>query len=275
VVSIATNSAANRAVTALNNNAKTENTLLQQLATGTKFVSADIDASGQAITKRIASDLQSLQQASQHDAVATSILQSASSSAGNISDILARMKSLASESESGTTTDQSRGFIQSEFDQLNQEITSIAKSTTYGTTSLLDGTGPGFTSGVAVMVGTSATDTITMKLPTLTASSLGISALNVSTVTSAALALTTLDSAINQVSSATASMGALLSRFNFSAASINTQTQSLSDAKSAVSDTDIAATQASLSSAEVQMQAAVAAQTAADSIPNNLLKLLG
>ena len=84
-----------------------------------------------------------------------------------------------------------------------------------------------------------------------------------------------LDSAIDSVSSARAEIGAQESRFNFSADSISTQTQNLQSANSAIKDVDIAAEQATLSSAEVKTQAAVSAETAANQMPQYLLKLLG
>jgi flagellin len=184
------------------------------------------------------------------------------------------MKSLASESASGTVTDSSRTYINSEFSQLTSEINSIASGTRYSSQSLLDGTSV-FASGVSVLVGSQSTDTITISLSSLTATSLGVSTLDVSTQADANTALTALDSAINTVSAARADIGAQESRFNFSADSISTQTQNLQSANSAISDVDIASEQATLSSAEVKTQAAVSAEAAANQMPQYLLKLLG
>jgi flagellin len=49
----------------------------------------------------------------------------------------------------------------------------------------------------------------------------------------------------------------------------------LQSANSAIRDVDIASEQAKLSSAEVKTQAAVSAETAANQMPQYLLKLLG
>jgi flagellin len=126
-----------------------------------------------------------------------------------------------------------------------------------------------------VMVGTSASDTITITLSSLGSTSLGVSSLNVSTQSAAVSALSALDSAINTVSAARASIGAQESRFNFASESISTQTQNLQAANSAITDVDIASEQATLSSAEVKTQAAVSAEAAANQMPQYLLKLLG
>ncbi|MGV7219210.1 flagellin [Bradyrhizobium sp. UFLA05-112] len=271
---ISTNTAANAAVRYLNINSAQETSALSKLSSGSRITSASDDAAGLAISTRISSDVTTLQQAATNASQATAILQTADGGASNISDILARMKSLASESASGTTTDSSRAYINSEFSQLTSEIDSIASGTRYSSQSLLDGTSV-FSSGVSVLVGSSSSDTITITLSSLTASSLAVSSLDVSSQSGATSALDTLDSAIDTVSAARASIGAQESRFNFSSDSISTQTQNLQSANSAIKDVDIAAEQATLSSAEVKTQAAVSAESAANQMPQYLLKLLG
>ncbi|CCE00040.1 flagellin [Bradyrhizobium sp. STM 3809] len=272
---ISTNVAANSAVRYLNINSSQETSSLSKLSSGSRITSASDDAAGLAISTRISSDITTLQQAATNASQATSILQTADGGASNISDILARMKSLASESASGTTVDSSsRSYIQSEFSQLTSEIDSIASGTRYSGTSLLDGSSS-FSTGVNVLVGSNSTDVIQIKLSSLTSTALGVSTLDVSTQTGASAALTTLDTAISSVSAARADIGAQESRFNFSADSISTQSQNLQSANSAIKDVDIASEQAKLSSAQVKTQAAVSAEAAANQIPQYLLKLLG
>ncbi|WP_407120169.1 flagellin [Bradyrhizobium sp. STM 3561] len=270
---INTNTAANAAVRYLNINSAQESSSLSKLSSGSRITSASDDAAGLAISTRISSDVTTLQQAATNASQATAILQTADGGASNISDILARMKSLASESASGTTTDSSRAYIQSEFSQLNSEIDSIATGTRYSSQSLLDGSSV-FSSGVSVLVGSDGSDTITIKLSSLTASSLAVSTLDVSTQSGATSALDALDTAIDTVSAARASIGAQESRFNFSSDSISTQTQNLQSANSAIKDVDIASEQSKLSSAEVKTQAAVSALAAANQMPQYLLSLL-
>jgi flagellin len=273
---ISTNTAANSAVMYLNINSAQESSALSKLSSGSKITQASDDAAGLAISTRISSDVTTLQQAATNASQATSILQTADGGASNISDILSRMKSLASESSSATVTDSSRAYLNSEFSQLTDEVDSIATGTRYSGQSLLDGTSVfGASGGATVMVGSSSADTISVSLSTLTSSALGISALDISTQSGATSALDTLDTAIDSVSSARATIGAEESRFNFSASSISTQSQNLQSANSAITDVDIAAEQATLSSAEVKTQAAVSAESAANQMPQYLLKLLG
>ncbi len=272
---ITTNIAANSAVRYLNINSNQETSALSKLSSGSRITSASDDAAGLAISTRISSDVTALQQAATNAAQANAILQTADGGASNISDILARMKSLASESASGTTVATSRPYIDAEFQQLTSEIDSIANGTRYSGQTLLNATSPFAGTGISVLVGSSSTDTINISLSNLTSATLLGGALDVTTPTNAGAALTALDAAINTVSSARASIGAQESRFNFSADSIQTQTQNLQAANSAIRDVDVAAEQALLSSAEVKTQAAVSAETAANQMPQYLLKLLG
>jgi flagellin len=272
---ITTNIAANSAVRYLNINSNQETSALSKLSSGSRITSASDDAAGLAISTRISSDVTALQQAATNAAQANAILQTADGGASNISDILARMKSLASESASGTTVASSRPYIDAEFQQLTSEIDSIANGTRYSGQTLLNAASPFAGAGVSVLVGSASTDTINISLSDLTSATLLGAAQNVTSPANAGTALTALDAAINTVSSARASIGAQESRFNFSADSIQTQTQNLQAANSAIRDVDVAAEQAMLSSAEVKTQAAVSAETAADQMPQYLLKLLG
>ena len=271
---ISTNAAANSAVSYLNMNSAAESAAIQKIASGSRITQASDDAAGLAISTSISSDITTLQQAATNASQATSILQTADGGAANISNILTRMKSLASESASGTVTDSSRTYIQAEFSQLSSEIDSIASGTSYSGQNLLDGTSP-FATGVNVLVGSSSADSVSVTIANLSVASLGIGSLDVSTEAGATSAMSTLATAINTVSSARATIGAQESRFNFSANSISTQTQNLQGANSAITDVDVAQEEATLSSAMVKTQAAVSAETAANQMPQYLLKLLG
>jgi flagellin len=272
---ISTNTAANAAVMYLNVNAAQESSALQKLSSGSRITQASDDAAGLAISTSISSDVTALQQAATNASQATSILQTADGGASNIGNILARMESLASEAASGTVTDTSRSYIQSEFSQLTNEIDSIAGSTTYSGQTLINGGTSAFASGIAVLVGAQASDTITISLASLNSTALSVSGLTITTISQASAALSTLTNAIASVSAARANIGALESRFNFSASDISTQTQNLQAANSAITDVDVASEEATLSSAEVKTQAAVSAETAANQMPQYLLKLLG
>lgn len=171
---ISTNTAANTAVRYLNINSQEQSSSLSKLASGSRITKASDDAAGLAIASRISSDITTLEQAATNASHGIAVLQTADGGASNIGDILQRMKSLASQAASGTVTDTERAYIQAEFSQLIEEVDGTATSTRYNGQSLLDGTSE-FNAGISIMVGSDASDTISVSISELNASALGLS----------------------------------------------------------------------------------------------------
>ena len=270
---IATNTAANSAVRYLNQNAASQSSSLSKLASGSRISQASDDAAGLAISTRLQSDVATLNQASTNATNAIAVLQTADGGASNISDILQRMKVLATESASGTVTDTERAYVDEEFQALTSQIDTIASGTRFNSSSLLTSDNM-FSGGVSVMVGSSSSDTIKITLDALDSTTLGVGSLDVTSQANANTALTALDTAISTVSNARASIGAQESQFQFSSDSISTQVENLESANSAISDVDVASEEAKLASSQVMVQAAVAAASSANSLTQNLLKLM-
>lgn len=382
---IATNTAANSALRYLNKNSDEVSSITSKLASGSRITKASDDAAGLAIGTRIQSDVTVLSQAATNASQASSILQTADGGLSNIGDILQRMKSLATQSDSGSVTDSERTYINAEFQQLLEEVDSIASGTRYNGKSLLDGDSlyssaqkiksdnytsanakvttagnididygagggtaatisvavlandtlaqvaakintaangkvsatvntnvdgtqslqlatddgdskstvalnasttaifgadtadPVFTAvsqGVDFLVGTSTTDTINLQIDDVDSAALGLTGLDVGTQSGATSALSALDTAIASISQARAEVGATMSRFDFQAQMIASSSENLSAAESAIMDADVASEKSKLSSADVKAQAAIAALTQANQLPQELLSLL-
>jgi flagellin len=173
---ISTNTAANSAVRYLNINASEQSESLSKLASGSRITQASDDAAGLAISTRISSDVTTLTQAATNASHGVSVLQTADGGASNISDILERMKSLATEAASGTVTDDDRTYINAEFQELVDEIDTIATGTRYNGESLLDGSSAfdSASGGTSVVVGSSSADTINVSIDSLTTTDLGL-----------------------------------------------------------------------------------------------------
>ena len=136
---ISTNIAANTAVRYLNKNSERLSDSITKLSSGSRIVKASDDPSGLAISTGMSSDIANLEQASVNASNSLALLQTADGGASTISEILERMKSLASQAASGTVSDDERANIQTEFSALLQEIDSVSSSTRYNGVSLLDG----------------------------------------------------------------------------------------------------------------------------------------
>jgi flagellin len=102
----------------------------------------------------------------------------------------------------------------------------------------------------------------------------GITSLNVMTATNAQNAITSLDSALNMVSTARGSLGAYQNRFTSVVANIQIEVQNLTESRSRIQDTDFAAETGNLTRAQIMQQAGIAMLAQANAGPNVVLSLL-
>ncbi|MQA42583.1 flagellin N-terminal helical domain-containing protein [Rugamonas aquatica] len=101
-----------------------------------------------------------------------------------------------------------------------------------------------------------------------------VAKLDVSTVAGSNAALLTIDSALNQINSNRAALGAIQNRFASTISNLNTTTENLSASRSRIQDTDFAAETASLTRGQILQQAGTAILAQANSLPNGVLSLL-
>ena len=102
-----------------------------------------------------------------------------------------------------------------------------------------------------------------------------VGSIDISTATGAGDALSVIDGAIAKVSSIRSSMGALQSRFESTITNLQTSVENLSAARSRIQDADFAAETAELTRSQILQQAGTAMLAQANSIPQNVLSLLG
>ncbi len=102
----------------------------------------------------------------------------------------------------------------------------------------------------------------------------GIEGLSVSTQADAWLALKSIDSAIDQVNSARADLGALQTRFEKSIENIDIMNENISAARGRIVDADFASETAALSRTQILQQAGTAMVAQANQLPQQVLSLL-
>ena len=110
-----------------------------KLSSGYRLNKASDDAAGMGIANKIRADLKALAQASRNASQATALVQVAEGAVGTISNILDRMKELATQSASDSVTDTDRSKINNEYGALQLEITRITDNTKYQGQTLLKG----------------------------------------------------------------------------------------------------------------------------------------
>jgi flagellin len=270
---ISTNLAANTALRYLNQNSAAQSESLSKISSGKRIQSASDDASGLAIGTTMSADVAVLNQAATNITQGSSVLNTADGALSQIADILERMKSLTAQSQSGSLDDDDRTYIDAEYQQLLEEITSISTTTNFNGKTLLDGTSD-YSTGADFLVGATSTETITVTLESATLADLGIDASTVGTAADAATAMTALDTAISAVSEMRANVGAAMSRFEYRGNVVDSSLESLQAAESSIMDVDLAAEQTSYTNFSTLTQAAISALSQANSSQQQLLKLL-
>ena len=106
------------------------------------------------------------------------------------------------------------------------------------------------------------------------AGDVGIDEVDITTQSGAWEALQRIDSAINQVNSSRADLGAIQTRFEKSVENIDIQNENLSAARGRIVDTDFASETANLSRTQILQQAGTAMIAQANQLPQNVLSLL-
>lgn len=170
-------------------------------------------------------------------------------------------------------------FIDADGDSI---VISEATTGTYATNdaSVASGTGTNYGSISSITTANGAelviagTDPTKAGLTAATATTSG-NTLNIETVTGAGLVITAVDAAINAVNSARGTLGAVQNRFESVVTSLQTSAESLSAARSRIQDADFAQETANLTKAQILQQAGIAMIAQANSLPQNVLSLLG
>ena len=129
---------------------------------------------------------------------------------------------------------------------------------------------PGGVNGSVVFAQTGGLNSSTAIASTGTA----VNAINIADVSGANAALTSIDAALQSISSSRAALGAIQNRFSSTIESLQSTSENLSASRSRILDADFAAETAALSRAQVLQQAGTAMVAQANQLPQQVLQLL-
>ncbi|MDE2447588.1 MAG: flagellin [Gammaproteobacteria bacterium] len=132
-------------------------TALQQLSSGLRINTAADDAAGYAIAQGMTSQVNGLNQAAQNANGGVSLAQTASGAMQEVTNDLQSMRDLAVESLNATNSSADRTDLNSQFQQLMNDINSVASQTQFNGVNLLDGSFQGATFQVGANAGQSIT----------------------------------------------------------------------------------------------------------------------
>jgi flagellin len=132
-------------------------TALQQLSSGLRINTAADDAAGYAIAQGMTSQVNGLNQAAQNANDGVSLAQTASGALQEVVNDLQTMRDLAVESLNASNSSQDRTDLNAQFQQLTNDINSVAAQTQFNGVNLLDGSFQGATFQVGANAGQSIT----------------------------------------------------------------------------------------------------------------------
>ncbi len=245
----------------------------RRLSTGLRIATAADDAAGLAISERFRAQVRSTEQAIRNAQDGISLTQTGEGALNEVSSILIRLRELAVQANNATVSGQDRNTLNQEFRDLINEVDRIARSTTFNSVNLLDGSGSTlvFQVGIGTTIGI---DTILLTLSNTLSSTLGLVSIDVGATGSPTSAITAIDSAINTVARVRGSFGAVQNRLNATVQNLRIQSENLSAAESRVRDVDVAAETAELTRNSILQQAAIAVLSQANVQPQIALQLL-
>jgi flagellin len=245
-----------------------------RLSSGFRINTAADDAAGLAISESMKAQIRSYTIAERNANEAISMTQTAEAALGSMHDILGRMRELAIESSNGSMTGTDRGYLDTEFTALKQEMGRIQGSSKFNGKQLVATTG----SQIIFQVGlnNTASDQITLTFGGLALTTLLAATTNVAGATagSALGSIGRIDSAIAIISTERAKYGAAMNRLDVTVSSIQTMRVNLSAANSRIRDVDVAEETSQLSRNQVLSQAGVSVLAQANQLPQMAMQLL-
>jgi flagellin len=273
---IATNVASEFVQKNLNKVSSNAEESLNKLSSGKRITKSSDDAAGLAIAKTLESKTKSIRMATQNANNGISVVQTAEGALGEVSNIMTRLRELTIQSASDTVSDNERGFLDKEYQQLLQEQDRIVQTTEFSGVNLLNGEGP---SEMDFQVGIygSETSRITFDSSEANASvdNLGVSGTSVETKDDARSSIENLDEAMNTVSGYRATLGSVQSRLQTTISSLESTASNQEASRSKIEDVDVALESSKLASSQVVKAAGISTLSQANNLPSAAIRLIG
>jgi flagellin len=274
---ILTNVAATYAENNLNKTQSSLQSVLQQLSSGSRINSGADDAAGLSISDGLGANQAALTQSAQNAQNGVGLLQTADGALSQVTNLLDRAVTLATEAANGGLTTAQATAANTEFQSILTEINNIGTSTNFNSTNVFTATPTSF----VVSDGTSAgTTTISATVGTLTSAAVGgaggqsLAADVLTSTTAATTALQHVTTAIADISAQRGGIGADINQLNAAASVASSEEVNLSSAQSAILSTNYGQATSDLAKFQVLSQTGISALAQANSVQQEILKLL-
>ncbi|MEK4706591.1 flagellin N-terminal helical domain-containing protein [Bacillus sp. FSL R10-2780] len=245
------------------------NTSMNRLSSGKSINSAADDAAGLAIATRMRAKEGGLNVGARNTQDAMSALRTTDSALNSISNILLRMRDLATQSANGTNGTEDQKSLNLEFAALKTEIDHIAGETNFNGKKLLAGAG----TDIDIQLSDVSGDKLTISSVSAKAADLKITK-DITTAKNASDAITELDKAIQTVADNRATFGSQLNRLDHNLNNVNSQSTNMAAAASQIEDADMAKEMSNMTKFKILNEAGISMLSQANQTPQMVSKLL-
>jgi flagellin len=266
------------------NTNKTLSTSLEKLSTGLRINKASDDASGLAIADKLRTQATSINQGVDNGNSAVALLQIADKSMAEQSNILDTIKAKLIQANTDTTSSAGREAIAKDVSKLLEQLNNIGEQTNYNGRQLISGSnGTSSASAHTFQIGEKSTDTIStgkisanttgLKLTTLSGQ---VGSANAASFTKAqaATAQSAVNAAITSLNTMRADIGSTQNQVESAVRNLMTQATNVTAAESIIRDVDYAQESANFNKQNIISQAGSYAISQANTVQQNVLKLL-
>ncbi|WP_265938659.1 flagellin N-terminal helical domain-containing protein [Bacillus thuringiensis] len=250
------------------------NTSMNRLSSGKSINSAADDAAGLAIATRMRAKEGGLNVGARNTQDAMSALRTGDAALGSVSNILLRMRDLATQASSGTNNDKDIASMDKEYQALAQEINHIADKTNFNGNAFLGGAG-----GKDITIQLSDASSDTMKITAIntkdiTTTKLATDGTKKLDATTAAAEITALDTAIQNIADARATFGSQLNRLDHNLNNVTSQATNMAASASQIEDADMAKEMSNMTKFKILNEAGISMLSQANQTPQMVSKLL-
>lgn len=250
---------------------------MEKLSSGLRINRAGDDAAGLAISEKMRGQIRGLDMASKNAQDGISLIQTAEGALNETHAILQRMRELTVQAANDTNTDDDRGQLQLEVEQLIEEIDRIAETTEFNTMKLLDETG-GDNGTFSFQIGANGGQELAFKISKMDAEALTVDDLKLDYTSNKNSdfkdELKKVDDAIEKVSTQRAELGAYQNRLDHTIKNLDTSAENLQAAESRIRDVDMAKEMMEFTRTNILNQASQAMLAQANQQPQAVLQLL-
>ncbi len=268
-LSVVTNIGSLIASNELANNQTALNQTTAELTSGKRIVNASNDPGSLVLATEEQGLLGAFGQAQNNTANATSFMQTADGALSNIANLLQTAQQLATEASDGSFSSGQLTALNSQFQAILNSVTQIVNGSTFNGTSLLQGASITFQVGAT----NSTNDQLTITLPKVDTTTLGINASDLTSQSDAQTALGKVTTALATVAGARGALGASEQQLSAISSNLQSTTQNLTSALSTIQDTNVAQTYAQFTQESTLQQIGVQVLRQADSTPTQLVAL--